>query len=511
MPPPTAPPPPHRHTADPENTRHQLAETRPDLLERYDHALPAARTAILARLLHACEHEPLPGITARHHHHNRTHVRFTHGILSYPTAAATAFTTPAPGLTATFNGRPTTDPAHLTHQLWPAATLTTEIANSVANLALARAANPGPPRIPTDPRPGQIEQLLVDGHPLHPCCRTRTGMTVTDVLAYAPEHHPRIHLHRLRVPTHRWYGTGEPVLLAHPWQAPRLREQYPWLTDDGTTGPVRPLMSLRTVAPTDGGPHIKTAVDIQMTSAVRTVSPAAVDNGPRLSALLHTLTTDLPLDILRETSAGAVITDHGPDRRLAHLLREPPPAGAVPLGVLTTTPAYLAAITDPYAFTEDLGTVLFAPLARILERGIALEAHGQNTLIQLHHGRPVRTLYRDLGGIRVHPRRLRTAGHDTPPLHGDLHTDDDTELRTKLAAAALATVARQTVTALTTHHHADPDRLWQIIARSLHGTTDSRALLTDPLPVKATTAMRLAPNPLHDQWTHQPNPMAAHA
>src|SRR6185369_10197005 len=112
---------------------------------------------------------------------------------------------------------------------------------------------------------------------------------------------------------------GEPVLLAHPWQAARLRERYPWLTDDGETGPARPLMSLRTVAPVDGGRHVKTAVDMQITSAVRTVSPAAVHNGPILSALLRRLTADLPIDILAETGAGAVIVDGQPQRHLAYL------------------------------------------------------------------------------------------------------------------------------------------------------------------------------------------------
>ena len=82
-------------------------------------------------------------------------------------------------------------------------------------------------------------------------------------------------------------------------------------------------MSLRTVAPIDGGDHIKTAVDVQMTSAVRTVSPAAVHNGPRLSALLRTLTRDLPLTVLAETAAGAVLVDGQPQRRLAHLRGRP--------------------------------------------------------------------------------------------------------------------------------------------------------------------------------------------
>jgi hypothetical protein len=480
-------------TADPAGTRSQLAELRPDLLDPFDAALPGARAAVMGRLLVACATEPLP--------------RDVRTRLSYPAGAATAFTEPAPGLAVTVDGTRTGDPAHLAALLWPGAPLAGEIAGSVGNLALARAANPHPPAVPADPQPGQIEQLLVDGHPLHPCCRTRTGMTVADQLAYAPEHRTTFRLHRLRVPAGRWHGDGEPVLLAHPWQAARLREQYRWLTDDGQTGPVRPLMSLRTVAPLDGGPHIKTAVDVQMTSAVRTVSPAAVRNGPLLSALLTTLTADLPLDVLAETSAGAVITGDGPDRRLAHLIRQPPPPGAVPLGVLATTPSLLAALGDPYQIMKDLGVVFFAPLARLLERGVALEAHGQNTLVLIHGTRIVRTLYRDLGGVRVHAGRLRTAGHETPPLIGDLPTGDDTELRTKLAAAALATVARQMITAL----DADPDRLWRIIADSLRGTTDTTALLTGPLPVKATTAMRLAADPLHDRWTHLPNPMAAHA
>ncbi|WP_229074782.1 IucA/IucC family siderophore biosynthesis protein [Actinoplanes sp. DH11] len=466
-------------TAGPAQTRTQLAALRPDLVGPYDAALPGAHTAILDRLRLAVSREPLPGITD-------------------PGTAISAHDT---------------DAVAVTERLWPGSRLTTEIANSVANLALARAnAEPADRPLPTGPDAlGRIEQTLVDGHPLHPCCRTRTGMTVQDVLTYAPEHRPVIRLRRLTVPRDRWHGTGPPVLYAHPWQVPRLLEQYPWLGNAGVTRPVRPLMSLRTVAPVSGGPHIKTAVDIGMTSAVRTVSPAAVHNGPVLSDLLRRLTTDLPLDVLAETSAGAVITDHGPDRRLAHLVRQAPRLRpgetAVPLGVLATTPALLARIADPYAFLRRLGTVLFAPLARVLHRGVALEAHGQNTLIVLDGTEPVRTLYRDLGGVRVHAGRLRAAGLEPPHLLGDLPTDDDTALRTKLAAAALGTVATQLVGAL----DADDDKLWAVLAAALRAdpSTDTEALLTEPLPIKATTAMRLAADPLDDIWTYQHNPMAA--
>jgi siderophore synthetase component len=340
-------------------------------------------------------------------------------------------------------------------------------------------------------------------------------MSTADVLAYAPEHRPLIRLRRLRVPPDRWYGTAPPILYAHPWQAARLRDSHPWLTDDGETTPVRPLMSLRTVAPVDGGDHVKTAVDVLMTSAVRTVSPAAVHNGPRLSALLTRLTADLPLDVLPETVAGAVLIDGLPDRHLAYLRRRAPRVRpdetVLPLGALPALPGIPAG--DPYAWFTDLAALLWAPLVTVLGRGVALEAHGQNTLLVSRNHRPVRILYRDLGGVRVSASRLRAAGVDPPDLHGDLPTDDPAVLRVKLSAAALGTVAGQVITLLERRRGADPKRLWAIVAAAIRvaATPDTTALLTEPLPIKATTAMRLAADPVDDIWTSVQNPMAAYA
>jgi staphyloferrin A synthase len=294
------------------------------------------------------------------------------------------------------------------------------------------------------------------------------------------------------------------VLYAHPWQAGHLRDTYPWLTDLGPTEPVRPLMSLRTVAPLDGGDHYKTAVDVLMTSAVRTVSPAAIHNGPRLSELLADLTRDLPLRPLRETHAGAVRVGGEPDRRLAYLRREAPrPASGetvLPLGALAVPELLDEAVDDPYGWMEALAPLLWTPLTHLLHRGVALEAHGQNTLVVLRGRRPVGTLYRDLGGIRV------SAALDAD-LIGDLPTDDPGVLRTKLAAAALGTVALQLITLLERRRGADPDRLWAIVAASIRAAGGA-ALLREPLPIKATTAMRLAADPLEDQWSCLDNPLA---
>jgi siderophore synthetase component len=157
--------------------------------------------------------------------------------------------------------------------------------------------------------------------------------------------------------------------------------------------------------------------------------------------------------------------------------------------------------------------ILWPPLLTVLDRGVALEAHGQNTLVVLRAGRPVRIVYRDLGGVRVGAARLRAAGVTPPDLHGDLPCDDPAVLRTKLAAAAVGTVATELVTLLARHLGAEPARLWGVVAAAIRtaGTADAAALLDGPVPVKATTAMRLAGDPLVDVWTYLDNPMAGEA
>nr|WP_296070232.1 IucA/IucC family siderophore biosynthesis protein [uncultured Actinoplanes sp.] len=512
-----------RRTADAAQTRDELGRLRPDLVARYDAALPGARAAVLARLLGAIDREPLPAAVP--HPAGQGHVpgrrdepadsqrnesRRPDGRagatldvrdLDYPASAAVPFAPGHAGLAVTVHGGTRVDdPGTLVRLLWGDVPFAGEVDNSVANLALARAQAP-PATLPHDL--GRIEQLVVDGHPLHPCCRTRGGMTVRDVLTYAPEHSPTVRLRRLKVPPDRWFGTAPPLLYAHPWQVEHLRDRYPFLTDDGETAAGRPLMSLRTVAlPTA---HVKTAVDVQMTSAVRTVSPAAVTNGPLLSALLRELTADLPLSVLAETAGGAVVVDGEPQRHLAYLARRAPATRpgelVVPLAAMASSPLLLRTVEDPYDWWGLLCDRLFAPLVTVLDRGVALEAHGQNTLVVLRDNRPHRVLYRDFGGVRVDRR------HERIGLRGDILADDPQELGTKLAASALGNAAAHLIAAFTRHFGTDPAKLW---ARTAASITNKR-LLTDPLPVKATTAMRLSATPLDDIWAYLGNPMAAHA
>jgi siderophore synthetase component len=407
--------------------------------------------------------------------------------------------------------------------------LATELDNSVANLALARAAQPvpdgGPPALVRYDLAG-LEQCIVDGHPVHPLCRTRLGMSEEEVRAYAPEHRPTVALRVYAVPGRDWYTTGTglpPRLLVHPWQAEHVLDRYPALVPTGETVPARPLMSLRTLAVSPGW-HVKTAVDVQMTSAVRIVSPAAVRSGPVVSELLATLGRRAGLGVMREVAAGAVLVDGQPCRSLAMVRRRAPVpapgAALLPLAALAApSPATGAPILTeavrlgyrgrPLPFATDLVRVLLPPLLRLLHQGAALEAHGQNTLVLLRAGRPRRLWYRDVGGVRLSRRRL---GLDVP-LHGDLASDDPDLLRTKLFAA-LTVVLTELAATLVRCYGTDPGVFWRIVgcvARDTLaelGSLDGNALFGATLPIKATTAMRLAANPIDDIWTTVPNPLA---
>jgi siderophore synthetase component len=533
----THPAPPYAAGApDAQQTREALVRDRPDLLVGFDRELPGARAAIVRRLWTALRREPLPGVTGTQAIGGDVLVTLADGRMAIGPAVQPFETAPVDlrirvqdvpgGGSAAY-----ADPAELLQALrLPVATdgLAMELANSVANLALARAQ-----AVPVDLARWQgdpqalavLEQAVVDGHPLHPCCRTRIGMSTWDVLGFAPEHRPTVDLEVWTVPGSRWLTTGAglpPRLAVHPWQAARfgqlLRDAGAAPTGDRVAA--RPLMSLRTLASVrDPARHYKTAVGVQMTSAVRQVSPDAVHNGPRVSDLLTRLAADQPLRILPEVAAGAVLVDGQPSPMLAFTIRRAPLPGPgdvwAPLAALSR-PDLLQQVVDagygghPVAFWRDLVTMLVPPVLTLLSRGVGLEAHGQNLLVRLAYGRPAEAGYRDVGGLRLHAGRLRSAGLDLPDLRGALVTDDLGELRAKPLATLLATVLGELAHLLATRYGAEPDVLWRMVAELADDApeaSDRAALRAASIPVKATTAMRLAADPVADIWTPIPNPL----
>lgn len=483
----------------------ELADVRPELASRYAAEVPGARAAVLTRLWRALAYEPLPWIERREPGRQGLTLRLSDGRRLHG-PHADPFATAAYVTAVRLDEMSYDDPARLLTDLSVPhdTSFVAELGHSVASLALSRAGQDAHSKEwPT--RDWEWEQRVVDGHPFHPNCRSRPGFSVAEQLAYGPEHRAVVTLGLVPVRadgclvTGEWpegMRDGERLLIpVHPWQAEHvLKRPY----EGGMPG--HPLMSLRTLALPEG-PHVKTALSARLTSSVRDISVYSIGLSATLSDFAETLAarTDGLLHVTR--TLGAATAD-SPD--LAAVVRESPQVYAgpgervVPVAALATTelpesPAWLAEFTG-LALTVGL---------RLMDLGVALEAHGQNLLVVLSpNGSPVRLVYRDLADIRVSPARLARHGIPVPELTGRIVTDDVTALRRKLFGSLVAGAL-----ASTAGSGAALRAALEAVVRDLPGTVDLAALRDEPLPTKALTLMRLSPGLPGDQWAQLPNPL----
>ncbi|GAA3773768.1 IucA/IucC family siderophore biosynthesis protein [Streptomyces coacervatus] len=492
----------------------ELAGVRPALSARYAAELPGARAAVLTRLWRALAHEPLPWITGREQDREGLTLRLRDGRrLHGPTADPYAT---APYVSVVHLDSMAYDhPARLMADLGVphCVGFAAELGHSVASLALSRAGREHLTRHTTEwpAVDWGWEQRVVDGHPYHPGCRSRPGFSVAEQLAYGPEHRPVVTLGTVPVRaaecllTGAWPDElrdgGRLLLPVHPWQAAHVLKRT---CDDWRA--VHPLMSLRTLA-VPGGPHVKTALSARLTSSVRDISVYSIALSATLSAFAESLAARAD-GLLHVTRTLGAATAQSPD--LAAVLRESPQTYAstargervVPVAALATT-----ALPESPAWLADFTRLTLTVGLRLLELGVALEAHGQNLLVVLSEtGAPLRLVYRDLADIRVSPARLARHGIPVPDLSGRIVTDDVATLCRKLfgslVAGALAGTAGSAAalgTALET------------AVRSLPRTPDLVALLEEPLPAKALTLMRMEPGTPGDQWARLPNPLRPQA
>ncbi|WP_062648976.1 IucA/IucC family protein [Streptomyces maremycinicus] len=495
----------------------ELAAVRPSLGPRFTAELPGARAAVLTRLWRALVHEPLPWIAHRAESAGESLLRLRdgrrlHGPRADPYATAAYVTQ------VRLDGVAYDDPARLMRDLAVphGAGFADELENSTTSLALSRAGQE-PGGIATLKDPGEWpahdwewEQRVVDGHPYHPNCRSRPGFSVAEQLAYGPEHRPSVRLGLLPVPAGECLVSGawprelrdgdRLVIPVHPWQAAHVLGVS---CEEAVAA--HPLMSLRTLA-LPGGPHVKTALSTRLTSSVRDISVGSIAASAALSAFAETLTpyTDGLLHMTR--TLGAATAD-SPD--LAAVFRESPRVfGApgehvVPVAALTGT-----GLPSSPVWLADFARLALTVGLRLLELGVALEAHGQNLLVVLSAtGAPLRLVYRDLADIRVSPARLARHGIALPDrLPERIRTDDVTALRRKLFGSLVAGALAGTA--------GDRPALRAALesaVRDLPGSPDLVALCEEPIPAKALTLMRLSAAAPGDRWALLPNPLTQDA
>ncbi|MFE3555218.1 IucA/IucC family protein [Streptomyces sp. NPDC059193] len=496
----------------------ELVSVRPALEPAYTDALGGARSAVLTRLWRALAFEPLPWVLGRERGADGlTLLLAGGGRLEGPPPDAYATTPYVRELL--LDGKPHRQAARLMEALGVphGAEFAAELDGSTASLALSRAGQPAaapdaaPDAVEPAPRTTrEWEQRVVDGHPYHPNCRSRPGFSVAEELAYAPEHRPVVDLGLIAVRTEECLVTGDwPAELrdggsilvpVHPWQAEHVLAHE--RVRDGFAA--HPLMALRTLAPVAGGAHVKTALSTRLTSSVRDISGYSIETAAAVSAFAQALSERLDGRLHVTRTLGAV-TAHSPD--LASVLREPPEAYADTAAGERVLPVAALAGFPPARSADWLAgfaRLVLSVSLRVLELGVALEAHGQNLLVVLSAtGAPVRLVYRDLADIRISPARLVRHGLPVPPLSGRLVTDDVAVLRRKLFGSVLTGAVGATA--------GSADAFAEAFAAGTAGlpaTADTEALLTGGLPTKALTLMRLSPGVPGDQWTELPNPLA---
>ncbi|MCH7660100.1 MAG: IucA/IucC family siderophore biosynthesis protein [Euryarchaeota archaeon] len=362
------------------------------------------------------------------------------------------------------------------------------------------------------------------------------------------------------------------VIPVHPWQflhviPDRFRDRIA----DGRvvplpySHPATPLSNLRTVVPhaterTGEGPHphLKLAIEVRTTNATRTLSPQAVHNGPRVTATLRTVAHELDgsLGFLSEPVATCYHEPGGPHpegeafddaRSLSGLLRQNPQdhplvGEAVPIAVsslIARSPAtgrpLIADLAAQYRDSTDRGVEKFFraytecvipdQLRLLSAYGIALESHAQNSLVAFDAGKPVATLVRDFGGVRVHEERL--AAHDLAVESypdSDVRADDERDLHRKLYYALFQNHLSELIVALVSSSGITEERCWDLVRAECERTfdelrddpsiphrridRDERALFSDAAEHKALTAMRLQGKRHEYTIARVPNPLA---
>lgn len=493
----------------------ELAEARPALGPAYGRALDGARAAVLTRLWRALAFEPLPWVERRERGPGGLVLRLSGGRrLEGP--LPDPYATDPYVREVLLNGTPYRQAGRLMTALGVphGEAFAAELDDSTASLALSRAGQPAAAEDAAPQSAWEWEQRVVDGHPYHPNCRSRPGFSVAEQLAYAPEHRPLVELGLVSVRAEECLVTGawpaelrdggRLLLPVHPWQAQHVLKQ----TGRGAGGVLRPgfaahpLMALRTLAPAAGGAHVKTALSTRLTSSVRDISEYSIETAAAVSAFAQALSQRLDGRLHITRTLGAA-TAHSPD--LAAVLREPPELYAdaaagervVPVAALGG-----AAFARSAAWRAEFARLALSVCLRVLDLGVALEAHGQNLLVVLSAtGAPLRLVYRDLADIRISPRRLVRHGLPVPPLSGRLVSDDVTLLRRKLFGSLLTGALGATAGSEAAFGEALAE------AAGLPATADTEALLTAPLPTKALTLMRLSPGIPGDQWAELDNPL----
>lgn len=425
------------------------------------------------------------------------------------------------------------------------------------------------------------EQWGCVGHPFHPNKKSKIGLCPEEVLALSPDFEATVNIrlaalknvvahaetcHSLDVAEWfslnfpEWYQSWRETLLeqginpndytplpVHPWQADNiLPKLFPDLIKtktlvllDDVELSTKPTMSFRTMIPEldSSQPHIKLPTAIQMTSALRTVSPRSCELGPRISQLvesilikengfnqsLYSLSEQLGIHLESNTEQEDQLAKH-----LSCILRTNPhqivkqDEIVVPVATLladsidSQTPLLIEILKSQEGnllsitkyFLQDYACKLLdATLCLYFKYGISLEAHQQNSLAVFNRDGEFSYFFiRDFGGIRIHLPTLQASGNSFK-MHRDrlTVTDDLAVVRNKVIHTVFICHLGELVMALGNYFERDDHEFWKIIREQAEQTFNHlkyllttqqqhdewQAFFKEGWSIKALTRMRL--------------------
>jgi siderophore synthetase component len=455
------------------------------------------------------------------------------------------------------------------------------------------------------------EQWVVDGHTIHPCSKTKFGLAVSDVIRYSPEwgSYPEIALAAVRKTrcnvttlkeespsellyreypelkkhvTIKLYEKGlaaadYELIPVHPWQFHHtLPVLYKDVLQNHDIVPIADfsikaaaLVSFRSLAPVQKRAqhkhHIKTAINIQTTSAVRTVSPASTMNGPHISKLLtHILNKENRFNnrfIMLEEKTGIYYSPLNKNlsedektilgKNLASIFRENPenhleedevlmPAAALIAKSPVSGQYVIEELIDQFAETHQISNRNEAAVSfmeRYVENslpgfltmmsryGISLEGHLQNSVPVFKNGALVKIIVRDYGGIRILKERLERQHLSVELAAGSaILTENADELRNVFSHAIFQNHLGELIACLVRTMEIEEEQLWKPIIKVCKSVfnelkqdsfikeqayEDEKVLFSPTLELKALATMRLLDDITDYSYTKVPNPLNA--
>ncbi len=364
---------------------------------------------------------------------------------------------------------------------------------------------------------------------------------LADLLARDPGVDPAL-------PLAQWRARGDALVPLHPVQAQRLRESLAVrtlleegaLTDLGAQGaPWRPTSSVRTVARDDVGFMLKLSLDVRVTNSVRRNLRKELARGVEVARLLDAglgaaIAARFPrFGIIRDPGWITVETGEAGESGFETVVREQPYGPGNDATVVAALgepagdggPPPLVAVVRRLAEedgrpVDELAREWFRRYLRVVadpllwlatEWGVALEAHQQNSVVELEGGWPAGFRYRDNQGYYF----KRSAEPRLRALLPDLNAASDTICEDAVADERFA-------------YYLGVNHLLGLVGTfGVLGLADERDLLadlgaavplfdTEHLRVKANLRTRLADmdelaGPLAAQsvYVDWPNPVAA--